>query len=80
MIRTWGDADVWESYLSFVTNCSDLFSFAVGAVGWIIHFDGTRWTDMTSPTTNTFWGVWGTAADNVYAVGENGTILHYGPK
>jgi hypothetical protein len=32
---------------------------------------------MTSPTTKDLTAVWGSAADDVYAVGEDGTILHY---
>lgn len=35
------------------------------------------WTQMTSNTTATLYGVWGTSATNVYAVGASGTIMHY---
>ena len=35
------------------------------------------WGTQTSDTTWTLYGVWGTASADVFAVGENGTILHY---
>lgn len=31
----------------------------------------------TFPTTNTLYGIWGAGSNNVFAVGENGTIIHY---
>ena len=30
-----------------------------------------------SPTTKDLSEVWGSASDNIYAVGESGTIIHY---
>jgi hypothetical protein len=35
------------------------------------------WTVQTSGTTQHLYGIWGTSATNVFAVGYNGTILHY---
>lgn len=35
------------------------------------------WRSMESGTTNDLLAIWGSSANNVYAVGENGTILHY---
>lgn len=35
-----------------------------------------RWSQMTSPTDRDLFGVWGSVADNVYAVGLLGVILH----
>ena len=32
---------------------------------------------MTSGTTNVLYGVWGSSATDVFAVGDSGTILHY---
>ncbi len=37
----------------------------------------TEWSEMTSGTSNLLYHVWGTSGCNVYAVGANGTILHY---
>jgi len=35
------------------------------------------WTPMSSGTTQTLYGVWGSSGSDVFAVGSNGTILHY---
>jgi len=35
---------------------------------------------MTTPTTELLRGIWGTASDDVFAVGEAGTILRYDGK
>ncbi|MFC1983290.1 WD40/YVTN/BNR-like repeat-containing protein, partial [Chloroflexota bacterium] len=32
---------------------------------------------MSSGTTNDLYGIWGSSSSDVFAVGENGTILHY---
>jgi hypothetical protein len=50
--------------------------FAVGSRGRILHFDGTAWSPMTSPTSQDFRDIWGSSSSNVYAVGVGG-ILHY---
>ena len=42
--------------------------------------DGSLWSPMTSNTENPLYGVWGSSATDVFAVGQgngNGTILHY---
>jgi formylglycine-generating enzyme required for sulfatase activity len=39
--------------------------------------NGSTWQPMDSGTTRTLLSVWGTASDNVFAVGSAGTILHY---
>ena len=39
--------------------------------------DGNEWTVMPSPTTEDLFRVWGFSANNVFAVGDNGTIIHY---
>jgi hypothetical protein len=53
-------------------------AWAVGEYGLILHWDGNSWTLVTSPTTETLNGVWGsTTTSDVWAVGDHGTILHY---
>jgi hypothetical protein len=37
----------------------------------------TGWEALPSGTDKTLYAVWGTAADNVYAVGDQSTIVHY---
>ena len=39
--------------------------------------NGATWEAMDCPTTESLRGVWGSAADNVFAAGTSGTILHY---
>jgi hypothetical protein len=39
------------------------------------HWDGSTWTSDPSGTTNSFYGVWGSGAGDVWAVGTYGTIL-----
>ena len=46
----------------------------------IIHYDGTAWSIMKNPVSNTslnFHGVWGSSATSVLAVGEAGTLLQF---
>jgi hypothetical protein len=35
------------------------------------------WTKATSPLTHTWWGVWGSGPNDVWAVGVAGKIIHY---
>lgn len=37
----------------------------------------SSWTTMNSDVSVDLYAVWGTSASNIYAVGENGTIVHY---
>ena len=62
--------------------------WAVGGRGFpdseatILRFNGTEWTAMAVPElmragVNAFFKVWGTDANNVYIVGQNGAVLHW---
>jgi hypothetical protein len=44
----------------------------------VLHWDGTSWTPSPLPQTfgRTFFKVWGSGPDDVYVVGEAGTIWH----
>lgn len=47
----------------------------------LLHYDGSAWTAETLPTFQragvyALYKVWGTSADNVYAVGQNGAVIH----
>ena len=50
--------------------------YAVGNAGVILHYDGTQWSQMTSNTNYSLYGIWGTG-QVIYAVGRNGTLLRY---
>ena len=54
--------------------------FALFLVITIIDFSANAfagWSPMTSGTTNDLRSIWGTSETNIYAVGYEGTILHY---
>jgi hypothetical protein len=44
----------------------------------VLHFDGTGWTPSPLPQIfgRTYFKVWGTGSDNLYVVGEAGTVWH----
>ncbi len=42
-----------------------------------MHYDGMAWSPMSSGTSAHLRSVWGTSASDVFAVGDNGTILRY---
>ncbi|MBI2570147.1 MAG: hypothetical protein HYV63_24355 [Candidatus Schekmanbacteria bacterium] len=45
--------------------------------GAMLHFDGTAWRDVTLPKVDHLRGLWGSAADDVFSVGDSGAILHF---
>jgi hypothetical protein len=51
-------------------------AFAVSAGGRIVHFDGTSWSAIASPTTGRLGAVGGTGPNDVWAVGDT-VALHY---
>ncbi len=62
------------------TSSNDMFF--VGNGGSIFHYDGTKFTQMTSGTTKDIGQIWGTSDNNIWASGWNQTIaesvlLHY---
>ncbi len=52
--------------------------FAVGDGGTVLHsFDGMTWTPQSSGTTNDLYSLFVLADSDAFAVGAQGTILHY---
>ena len=49
----------------------------VGQNGVIVHYDGTAFTAVVSPTDLLLLGIWGSGPNDIWAVGINGAILHY---
>lgn len=48
----------------------------------LLHYDGNAWTsaelpDIVRAGVHAFFKIWGTSADNIYIVGQNGVVLHY---
>jgi hypothetical protein len=50
--------------------------YAVGAAGRILHFDGTSWSSMSSPTGARLSRVSGSSAKDVWAAGDT-VVLHF---
>lgn len=73
------------------SSSSDAFAvgeyIASGSAGVIAHYDGNSWTKMNTPLNDgmpeadRFYAVWGSAPNDVFAVGGNGihTQHHRGP-
>jgi hypothetical protein len=51
--------------------------FAVGDGGFILQFNGSAWTKVTSPTTQNLEGVYVVSATEAWAVGAAGVILKW---
>lgn len=62
----------------FVRNAADITAILGEEAGGIVHFDGTRWSDASPmPTVNRIQAMWGSAANDVWAVGTGGLRWHY---
>ena len=55
--------------------------WAVGAQGTIVHWDGSEWKKVQSPTSMYLTDIYGTSSDNIFAVGATLTdeyeLIHY---
>jgi hypothetical protein len=86
-VSGWGiwrwDGTAWSLPVTAWTNLKSIWGtaeddvWAVGAGGVILHYDGTAWTQQTSPTTSTLYDVWAGAADDAWAVGPSYQLLHW---
>lgn len=63
---------VWSS-----TAGADLFAVGLGGAIYRRSPPDFEWVSEPSPTTQDLYGIFGLAADRIYAVGANGTILEY---
>jgi len=52
-------------------------AFSAGASGIILSNNGSGWTQEVSPTINTINALWGASTTDVFAVGDQGVILHF---
>lgn len=77
------DPGVQVPLLNWVFGSSESDLTFVGNEGTILHYDGSTYTMATATTTQDLWGVWGSASNDLWAVGGNGrdednaTILRY---
>ena len=58
---------------------SDEHAIAVGVGGAIVEWDGQQWLPMASGSVATLYDLHGTGLDNLYVVGDIGTILRFVP-
>ncbi|SDM70506.1 Por secretion system C-terminal sorting domain-containing protein [Catalinimonas alkaloidigena] len=52
-----------------------MHAWAVGTAGTILHYDGTTWTEQTTPVTTTLHAVTFADAMSGWAVGDSGVVL-----
>jgi hypothetical protein len=45
--------------------------------GRTLHFDGTSWTTIPTPTNSTLRSIWGSSSNDIWAVSDGGTLLHF---
>lgn len=75
------DAQLLRNHqLSQLWVADSMHIFFVGQYGHIVRGDGTTWTALASGTDTNLWGVWASAANDVWAVGEDGLVLHRAPQ
>jgi hypothetical protein len=55
---------------------SNANAWAVGSHGKIMHYDGTQWTSVATPTSHRLVRLWGSSAANIWAVGDS-ALVHY---
>jgi len=63
-------------YTSDFSNKTDIWAVGVGGV-IIRSTDGINFTSVTSPTANELLSISGDGPNNIYAVGVNGTVIHW---
>jgi hypothetical protein len=72
----WGSSFTDVFLVGFQVDQDEDGQFTVTTAVW--HYDGTAWSSQSVPAGDTVLNdVWGSSAADVYAVGENGLILHY---
>jgi len=72
---SWAFEDIGQSVVTGMwgSSASDIVAIGWGRVG---HFDGVQWADQ-AVTENLLIRVHGTASDDIYAAGEQGSIVHF---
>ena len=54
-------------------------TWAAGAGGLLLHFDGSRWNPLASQTPSDLRALWGSSPEDLWVVGLGGLILNYAP-
>ncbi|MCB9557463.1 MAG: hypothetical protein H6707_15250 [Deltaproteobacteria bacterium] len=67
---SWSEIDLGvETHLRAIWGRAKDDIYIAGYDGLVIHFDGTNWTKIATPTSSYFYGLWGDAK-NIYVVGH----------
>jgi hypothetical protein len=74
---TWTNFPSTGNFLSAISMVSATDGWAVGSSGDIVHYNGTAWTNYTSPTTTNLWSIDMVDANEGWAGGTLGLMLHY---
>jgi hypothetical protein len=72
----WADTELQSNALTAIWGSGARDVWAVGLAGTILHWDGAGWSPSASGTTADLYDVRGSAADDVWIVGD-GTLLHW---
>lgn len=75
--NTWSIGHTTNTRLRSISMTSPSDGWAVGYYGAILHWDGSSWSNVTSPTTINLHSIDMISSYDGWAVGENGTILRY---
>jgi photosystem II stability/assembly factor-like uncharacterized protein len=80
-VASWGPVTSGTNHVLRGVWANDNVVIAVGHGGMILRSldGGATWKQEASGTTKELFAVWGRSADDIYAVGAAGTILHYTP-
>lgn len=68
---------VWGSPTDALSPDGPADVIAVGEGGTALYYDGSQWTELQTGTLADLSGVWRSADNEAFAVGELGTILHH---
>ena len=64
-------------WMSGSSNVLTVGSDGAGASGIAYHYDGASWLSQSVGTNRVLTSVWGPTSNDVYATGDQGTMLHY---
>jgi hypothetical protein len=74
----WGSGRTDAYAVGTPASASDLAEpCSAGHAGLVMRWDGSRWSMPATITDKCLSSVWGSGADDVFAVGEAGTIVHW---
>ena len=52
------------------------YFYVAGVDGLVLEYDGTQWSNLVTPTSQSLYGVAASSPTNVFIVGYQGTVLH----